>query len=108
MDQTSTKSVFLNSELIDASENSSEGMIKIMQDIHKLGVPYINGQMDKVVLGGDLITNERAFSAQQAMFNSEVDFQKLLGVIHSPEGLYRQMNFHLVRSNDLRMFHFGL
>lgn len=81
MEQTSKKSVFLNSELIDSSENSSEGMIRIMQHIHRFAVSYINGQMDKIVFGGDLLTNERALSAQQAMLNGEIDFLKLLGVI---------------------------
>lgn len=63
--------------------------------------------MDKFVLGSNVLTNERALSAQQAMLNSKVDFEKLLGVIHRPEGLHRQMNFLLVTCNDLRKFHFG-
>ena len=53
--------------------------------------------MDKIVFGGDVLTNERASSAQQAMLNGEIDFHKLLSVIHRPEGLHRQNIFLLVR-----------
>ena len=94
--KTSQKSVFINSDLIDESENSSDGMIRIMQRVHSLAVPPIDGSIEKVVLGGDVLTNERAMSAQLAMRNNESSFEKLLGVIHRPEGLHRQMNFLMV------------
>ena len=94
--KTSQKPVFINSDLIDESENSSDGMIRIMQRVHSLAVPYIDGNIEKVVLGGDVLTNERAMSAQLAMSNNESSFEKLLGVIHRPEGLHRQMNFLMV------------
>lgn len=96
MKKTSQKSVFINCDLIDESENSSDGMIRIMQRVHSLAVPIIDGTVEKVVLGGDVLTNERAMSAQQAMRNNESSYEKLLGVIHRPEGLHRQMNFLMV------------
>lgn len=94
---TKTKSVFLNCELIEASENSASGMISIMQRIHELSVPHAR-QTDKrvierVVFGGDVLTNERAFTAQQNMQLNKCDVDKLVGLIHRPEGLHREMNF---------------
>lgn len=88
--KTSQKSVFINSDLKDESENSSDGMIRIMQRVHSLAVPPIDGSIEKVVLGGDVLTNESAMSAQLAMRNNESSFEKLLGVMH------RQMNFLMV------------
>lgn len=96
LEKTSQKSVFINCDLIDESENSSDGMIRIMQRVHSLAVPYAEENIEKVVLGGDVLTNERAMSAQQAMRNNESSYEKLLGVIHRPEGLHRQMNFLMV------------
>lgn len=51
---------------------------------------------EPVVFGGDVLTNERAFGAQLAMFNNKSDFENLFGVICRPEGLHRQMNCLLV------------
>nr|XP_034334752.1 uncharacterized protein LOC117691932 [Crassostrea gigas] len=50
---------------------------------------------EPVVFGGDVLTNERAFGAQLAMFNNKSEFENLFGVICRPEGLHRQMNFLL-------------
>ncbi|XP_061170360.1 uncharacterized protein LOC133179678 [Saccostrea echinata] len=101
MNQVRKKSVFLNCDLIEASENSSQGMIEILQKVHQLAVPHVRDNPDKnvlekVVFGGDVLTNERAFSAQEAMQNSPSEYESLLGVIHRPEGLHREMNFLLV------------
>ena len=102
MDQMKKKSVFLNCDLIDACENSSEGMIKILQIIHELAVPHVRNNPNKDVLWkvdfvGDVLTNERAFSAQEAMQNSPAEYESLLGVIYRPEGLHIEMNFLLVQ-----------
>jgi hypothetical protein len=40
------------------------------------------------VFGGDVLTNERAYSTQLAMLNHATDYDKLTGVIHRPEGLH--------------------
>lgn len=94
------KTVFFNADLIDASENSTEGMIHILQKMHNLVVPHcvVDSKeiCEPVVFGGDVLTNERAFGAQLATFNNKSEFENLLGVIHRPEGLHRQMNFLLV------------
>ena len=105
IEKTKERSVVLNSDLIDASENCAQGMITILQKIHELGVPKLEvGEnkrvIERVVFGGDVLTNERAFSAQEAMqtssVNNKTDYDSLYGLIHRPEGLQRQMNFLLV------------
>ena len=95
---TKQKSVIFNCDLIEASENSSQGMIHILQKVHELAVPHVDGKLEqKVVFGGDVLTNERAFSAQQAMQNNNTEYDCLLGTVHRPEGLHREFNFLLVK-----------
>jgi len=95
------KSEVLNCELVEESENSSTGMIKILQKVHELAVPHVEGNLsDRVVFGGDVLTNERAFSAQAAMQNNKTGFDSLQGLIHRPEGLHRQFNFLSVMGCD--------
>lgn len=104
MEQMKQKTLFLNCDLIDASENSSQGMIEILQKVHNIAVPHLRNEkqkdvLEKVVFGGDVLTNERAFSAQEAMQNTADKFDGLGGIIHRPEGLHRLMNFTLVSCN---------
>lgn len=72
------------------------GMITILQRIHNFAVPHVENEAARIVFGGDVLTNERAFSAQEAMQNAPSNFQSLRGLIHRPEGLHREMNFLLV------------
>lgn len=62
-------------------------MIHILQRIHNLVVPHcvVDSKeiCEPVVFGGDVLTNERAFGAQLAMFNNKSEFENLLGVISS-------------------------
>lgn len=72
-------------------------MISILQRIHHLAVPHVDNETpERIVFGGDVLTNERAFSAQEAMQNVPSEFESLSGLIHRPEGLHREMNFLLV------------
>ena len=97
IEMTKQKSVILNCDLIEASENSSQGMIEILQKVHTLAVPNIDGKVvNKVVFGRDVLTNERAFTARSAMQNNLTEMNKLTGVTHRPEGLHRQFNCLLV------------
>lgn len=101
LDQMRKKSAFLNCDLVEASENSSDGIIKILQRVHQLAVPHVRNipgenVLEKVVFGGDVLTNETAFSAQEAMQDSPSEYESLLGIFHRPEGLHREMNFLLV------------
>lgn len=101
LDQIRKKSAFLNCDLVETSENSSDGVIAILQRVNQLALPHfrnIPGKnvLEKVVYGGDVLTNERAFSPQETMQNSPSEYESLLGIIHKPKGLHREMNFLLV------------
>lgn len=56
------KFVFINCDLIDESENFFDGMIRIMQRVYFLVVLFIDGIVEKVVLGGDVLINECVMS----------------------------------------------
>lgn len=58
--------------------------------------------IERVVFGGDVLTNERAkITAQQNMQLNKCDVDKLVGLIHRPEGLHREMNFLIVSGRDV-------
>lgn len=56
------KFVFINCDLIDESENFFDGMIRIMQRVYFLVVLFIDGIVERVVLGGDVLINECVMS----------------------------------------------
>ncbi|CAH1248568.1 Hypp8253 [Branchiostoma lanceolatum] len=94
LQESAQKSEVLNAELIDAPENSSTGIITILQRLNQLLVPHAHGEaVERVVLGGDVLTNERAFSGQAALLNADNESDACSGIIHRPEGLHRLMNF---------------
>lgn len=77
-------------DMLDKSENKSEDMISILVHIHANCIAHTDGEnpavMKKKVFGGDVLTNERAYSAQLAMLNGDTDYDRLGGLIHRPEG----------------------
>ena len=85
-------------DLLDKSENKSEDMISILETIHERFIPQTDNLsvIKNKVFGGDVLTNERAYTAQLAMLNGETESERLTGVIHRPEGLHRMMNLLLV------------
>lgn len=99
MEQMKQKTLFLNCDLIDASENSSQGMIEILQKVHNIAVPHLRNEKQKDILeiGGDVLTIER----EHAMQNTADKFDGLGGIIHRPEGLHRLINFTLVSCNTV-------
>jgi hypothetical protein len=100
LDEMSRKSDFAVLDLLDKSENKSEDMITILEHIHANYIAHTQGESPRVikkkVFGGDVLTNERAYSAQLAKLNGRSEFDQLAGVIHRPEGLHRMMNLCLV------------
>eukprot|EP00058_Branchiostoma_floridae_P012642 XP_002598130.1 hypothetical protein BRAFLDRAFT_82912 [Branchiostoma floridae] len=97
LQESSQRSEVLNVELIDAPENSSDGILTILKRLNQLVVPRTPGDhaevIERVVLGGDVLTNERAFSGQAALLNADNESDSCAGIIHRPEGLHRLMNF---------------
>lgn len=94
MDEMCKKSEYRIIDLLDKSENKSEDMISILQHIHEHCVAHSEENptkvIEKIVFGGDVLTNERAYSAQLAMMNAECDFNGLAGVVHRPAVSYVQ------------------
>lgn len=86
--------------MLDKSENISEDMISILEHILMNYIAHTSDNNQKVIIrkvfGGDVLTNERAYSAQLAMLNGRSEFDQLAGVIHRPEGLHRMINLCLV------------
>mgnify|MGYP003686221113 CR=1 FL=1 len=100
LEELSGKSNFAILDMLDKSENKAEDMISILEHIHENYIPRTNDEnpsvIKKKVFGGDVLTNERAYSAQLAMLNGITDYDRLAGVIHRQEGLHRMMNLLLV------------
>ncbi len=87
-------------DLSDNNENTGDGMINIMTEVHRLLVPRDHNEhpniLETVDFGGDVLTNERAASAQAAMSNGNSSFENLRGLNHRPGGLHLLMNFTMV------------
>ena len=100
LNELANKSNFALLDVLDKSENKSEDMITILEHIHTKYIAHTEvdnaNVIKKKVFGGDVLTNERAYSAQLAMLNGEADYQRLTGIVHRPEGLHRMMNLLLV------------
>lgn len=96
LEESSKKSKYLILDLLDKSQNKADDMISILEHVHENYISHTEGEnplvIKKKVFGGDVLTNERAYSAQLAMLNSANDFEQLKGVIHRPEGFHRMMN----------------
>lgn len=105
IEETSKKTKFFIVDLLDKSENKTDEMISILQHNHENYIAHTEDDpptvIEKKVFGGDVLTNERAYSAQLAMMNGQSDFVCLAGVVHRPEGLHRMMNFLLVSMHDV-------
>ena len=83
-------------DLLDKSENKMEDMIDILNSIHKLVATLPSDKqnvVERIVFGGDQLTNERAYAAQISMVNVQNEAERLQGVIHRSEGLHLCMNF---------------
>ena len=85
-------------DLYDKNESKGEDMIDILSEIHNQFIPTTDDSdevISRLAFGGDVLTNERAYQAQLDMANGDTEEEKLLGIIHRPEGLHRMMNFLL-------------
>ena len=97
INEMSLKSQHLILDLLDKNENKSDDMIDIMRKVHTY-IPHLPmagtiNTLERMVFGGDVLTNERAYEAQLALMNGTNEMERLLGVIHRPEGLHMCMNF---------------
>lgn len=96
MEETSKRSTHVILDLLDKNQNFHDDTISILEHIHQKYITQnLWGKTERRVFGGDVLTNERAYTAQLDMQNCGTDFYKLGGLIHRPEGLHRMMNFLL-------------
>ncbi|KAK3086018.1 hypothetical protein FSP39_012234 [Pinctada imbricata] len=99
IDASCRKSDYAIIDLLNKSENKSEEMIEILEYVHDKCIgksdEETQAHLKMRVFGGDVLTNERAYSAQLALHNGTSELDRLQCVIHRPEGLHRIMN-HLL------------
>ncbi|KAK3108923.1 hypothetical protein FSP39_018735 [Pinctada imbricata] len=99
IDASCRKSDYAIIDLLNKSENKSEEMIEILEYVHDKCIGKSDEEtqlhLKMRVFGGDVLTNERAYSAQLALHNGTSELDRLQCVIHRPEGLHRIMN-HLL------------
>lgn len=72
-------------------------MIDILNHIHEEYVPFVaetlgENVIERMVFGGDLLTNERAYYAQLNMANGINSASRLMGILYRTEGLHLSMN----------------
>lgn len=79
--------------MLNKNENLHDDIISILEHIHQKYIAHTLGGkaevLERKVFGGDVLTNEQAYTAMQ---NCETDYYKLGGLIHRPEDLHRMMN----------------
>ena len=96
LEEMKKKSTFYVLDLLEKNENKSDEIIDILHWIHQNFVPCTEEDhpeaLERIVFGGDVLTNERAYSGQMAMMNGRTSYERMGSVIHRPEGLHRLMN----------------
>ena len=96
VEEMSKKSEHLMFDLHDKNESKGDDMIDILRSVHAY-VPHIKlagvpNALERLTFGGDVLTNERAYETQLDLMNSTNEMDRLLGIIHRPEGLHLLMN----------------
>jgi hypothetical protein len=102
LSETQQPSLFHLTHLIDANENKSDDMIRILRELHSAFVPRPDDKhpdvCEHVDFAGNVLTTERAFAAQCAMANGQGSYDSLAGMNFRPGGLHLVMNFSVVMS----------
>ena len=100
MDTTKLTSEIRVAHLHEANENTSDGMISILQVLHDTFVLRDNQShpnvLEKTEFAGDVLTTERAFNAQMSMGNGCSSYENLSGLNYRPGGLHTLMNIDMV------------
>lgn len=77
----------VNLGLIFHNENSSEGMLHILEYLHK----YVHNYDERVVFGGDQLTEERAAGVQRLRQNGATPQARLSGLLPTAESWHAKM-----------------
>ena len=77
----------VNLGLVFQNENSSEGMLHILEFLHK----YVRNFDERVVFGGDQLTEERAAGVQRLRQNGATPEARLSGLLPTAESWHAKM-----------------
>ena len=77
----------VNLGIIFENENTSEGMLHILEFLHK----YVGNYDERVVFGGDQLTEERAAGVQRLCQNGATPEARLSGLLPTAESWHAKM-----------------
>ena len=96
LDLTKQKTEVYGLGVIDCNESTSDGIIDIMEYLHQY-VPGHNKEGPvKILSGGDLLTAEREFNAQQDLRDFDKFSDRLHGLVPNIEDMHTYANFMCV------------
>jgi len=90
----------VNLGLVFEDENTSDGMIKILEYLHK----YVRPGDEETVFGGDLLTCERAFNVQRLRRTAPTQLLRLDGILPTAESWHTKMALLIVRYFNCECF----
>ena len=82
--------------VLTKSEQSTEGMIDIMLHTQEYVPQSSDGRMLHLLFGGDQLTRERAYHAQDAKLQSKDPKSRLLGLVPKVEDWHTRVTFYQV------------
>ncbi len=95
--EMSQKSDYCILDLLDKNESKSDDIIEILEYIHKFIAQAPTSEsrtvLERLVFGGDVLTNERSYQGQLDLANGTSETERKMGVLLRPEGLHLCMNF---------------
>lgn len=77
----------INLGLVFENENTTEGMVHILESLHK----YVKDFDERVVFGGDQLTEERAAGVQRLRQNGATPQARLAGLLPTAESWHAKM-----------------
>ena len=83
----------VNLGIIFENENSSDGMLHILEFLHK----YVRNFDERVVFGGDQLTEERAAGVQRLRQNGVTPPARLSGLLPTAESWHSQNNKKVIQ-----------
>lgn len=99
--EMSKKSEAVNLGLVFEDENTSEGMIKILEYLHK----YVRlDDAEQTVFGGDLLTCERAFNVQRLRRTASTPLLRLDKILPTAESWHTKMALMMVRKLTVNIY----
>lgn len=87
--------------VLTKSEQSTEGMIDIMLHTQSYVPQSSDGQLLPLFFGGDQLTRERAYHAQDAKLQSKDPKSRLVGLVPKVEDWHTRVTFYQVCTHAL-------